>query len=96
VRLKYLSFIFYLLETMRVTVRVVDRNTGAPLEGAMVMLGLQAGVTGRDGVVVFDVPPGGYDVRVGRSGYRYERVFVTLTGPSEVTVRLIPSMVMLS
>jgi uncharacterized membrane protein len=80
---------------MRVVVRVVDRNTGVPLEGAMVMLGLQTAVTGRDGTAVFDVPPGSYNLRVGRSGYRYESAFVTLTTPSEVTVSLIPSMVML-
>jgi uncharacterized membrane protein len=80
---------------MRVVVRVVDRNTGAPIEGAMVVLGVQTAVTGRDGTAVFEVTPGDYSIGVGRSGYRYESAFVTLTTPSEVTVSLIPSMVML-
>jgi hypothetical protein len=61
----------------------------------MVMLGLQTAVTGGDGTAVFDVPPGSYNLRVGRSGYRYESAFISLTTPSEVTVSLIPSMVML-
>jgi hypothetical protein len=80
---------------MRVVVRVVDRNTGRPVEGAMVMLDAYTATTNLDGVAVFDIPPGSYGLRVGRSGYRYESAFLTLSAPSEVTVRLTPSMVIL-
>jgi len=80
---------------MIVVVLVVDRNTGRPIDGALVQLDSYVAYTDTAGRAILDVPPGRYTVRVGRSGYRYESMYLALFEPSEVTVRLTPSMVIL-
>mgnify|MGYP000660353666 CR=1 FL=1 len=74
-----------------VVVRVVDYNTGRPVGGALVRVGGSTAVTDAMGRAMLDVPAGSYVIRVSRSGYRLTEEYVSITGPSEVTVRLIPS-----
>lgn len=63
----------------RVTVTVCDRDTGTPLAGAEVRVGVHRGTTDADGKALVEAPAGRHEVYVRKAGY------LPLTGG--VTVR---------
>jgi hypothetical protein len=72
-------------------VKVIDYNTGAPIEGAYVYLNGYTGFTGKDGIAVIDVPLGTYELRVTHRDYDPLATKVSIsTKEALVTVKLIP------
>ena len=64
----------------RVTVTVCDRDTGTPLAGAEVRVGVHRGTTGADGKALVEAPAGRHEVYVRKAGYLPRTGGVTVRG----------------
>lgn len=64
----------------RVTVTVCDRDTGTPLAGAEVRVGVHRGTTDADGKALVDSPAGRHEVYVRKAGYLPRTGAVTVRG----------------
>gem|GEM_PF-5372563 len=69
-----------------VTFLVVDKETGEPLEGAVVKFGDLTGVTDKEGKVEFSVAGGKYSYKVTKEGYKSIEGEVDVSG--DVTVKV--------
>ena len=73
-----------------VVVRVVDRNTKEPVEGAFVDLDGWTAITDFIGEVVFHPPRGWYTLVVTHRDYSPYRRRISVLRDMEVTVELVP------
>jgi hypothetical protein len=70
----------------RVTLEVIDKDSGLPLGGVELRLGRFRGTTNDVGIAHVDVPAGPYDVGTWKNGY--EMVSLTVDIASDTAVRL--------
>jgi hypothetical protein len=70
----------------RVTLEVIDKDSGLPLDGVELRLGRFRGTTNDVGIAHLDVPGGLYDVGTWKNGY--EMVSMTVDIASDTAVRL--------
>jgi hypothetical protein len=70
----------------RVTVKVIDEKTEAPLEDVEVRFGLYMASTAEDGLVDVHVPKGTYDVSIRKEGYQAQPMNVEVTGDLRIQV----------
>ena len=73
-----------------IVIRVVDRNTKNPVQGAFVDLDGWTGVTDFTGEVVFNPPRGWYTLVVTHRDYTPHRRRIAVLRDMEVTVELTP------
>jgi hypothetical protein len=76
----------------RLTVKVIERETAAPVADAKVRLGAYRGATGPSGLAEIMLPKGAYDLTVWRPGYEAAPSAVTIEADAtiEVTVSPVP------
>jgi hypothetical protein len=76
----------------RLTVKVVERETAAPIENAMVRLGAYRAATGQSGSAEIMMPKGSYDLNVWKSGYDAPTTTVAIDADVtlEVAVTAVP------
>jgi hypothetical protein len=70
----------------RLTVKVVEQETAAPIENAQVRLGAYRAATGGSGLAELMLPKGSYDLDVWKSGY--EAPTTTIAIDTDVTVEV--------
>jgi hypothetical protein len=76
----------------RLTVKVIERETAAPVADAKVRLGAYRGATGPSGLAEIMLPKGAYDLTVWRPGYEAAPSAVTIDADAviEVMVSAVP------
>jgi hypothetical protein len=74
----------------RLTVKVVERDTGSPVADAQVRLGAHRAATGGSGLAELMVPKGTYDLNVWKSGYEAPKTTVTIEADLAVEVAIAP------
>jgi hypothetical protein len=76
----------------RLTVKVIERETAAPIADAKVRLGAYRGATGPSGLAEIMLPKGAYDLTVWRPGFEAAPSSVTIDADAmiEVTVTALP------
>jgi len=73
----------------RLTVKVVERNTAAPIENAHVRLGAYRAATGGSGLAELMLPKGSYDLDVWKSGYEAPTTAVAIDADMTVEVAIV-------
>jgi hypothetical protein len=70
----------------RLIVKVVEKDTAAPIENAQVRLGAYRAATGQAGLAELMMPKGSYDLNVWKSGYEAPATVVAID--ADVTVEV--------
>lgn len=70
----------------RLTVKVIEQETAAPIEGAQVRLGAYRAATGQSGLAEIMMPKGTYDLNVWKPGY--EAAPTTVAIDADLTVEI--------
>jgi hypothetical protein len=86
----HFSFITVPPPEYRVTVKVVEKSTEAPIEQADVRLGMYRGRTGEAGLANVELPKGSYQVVVYKLGYQAPPKAVEVTSDVSVQIEIEP------
>lgn len=75
----------------RLTIKLIEKNTSAPIGDAQVRLGAYRAVTDPLGVAEVDMPKGDYDLNIWKAGYEAPTTNIRLDSNMLIEIRAVPA-----